>query len=284
MLLGNGDGTFQPAVDATRSGPYPVQRSWRGTSPAMATLDLAVTDDASTDGVSMLLGNGDGTFQPPVTYAVGPSAVAIVAGDFNGDGRARPRRRSTATCNGDHCSLGAAGQRRRHVPARRRRTQRDVSPMPSWRATSPATGSLDLAVAERDPSNTAVSVLLGNGDGTFSLPGQSATTPTANAAGGRRQRRRHRRRPGRRRRRRYPLSPGHPRPARHLRAARHGQPRLTRLARHRLGARHRSRPAAGQRRRPGRRRLALRLSRRRSSSGSDRWRPASSRRRSSRPT
>ncbi len=34
----------------------------------------------------MLLGNGDGTFQPQVTYAVGTIPTAIVAGDFNGDG------------------------------------------------------------------------------------------------------------------------------------------------------------------------------------------------------
>ena len=37
--------------------------------------------------MSVLLGNGDGTFQPQVTYAVGSTAHAIVAGDFNGDGR-----------------------------------------------------------------------------------------------------------------------------------------------------------------------------------------------------
>ena len=36
--------------------------------------------------MSVLLGNGDGTFQPPVTYAVGGYPVAIVAGDFTGDG------------------------------------------------------------------------------------------------------------------------------------------------------------------------------------------------------
>ena len=34
----------------------------------------------------MLLSNGDGTFAPPVTYAVGVDPDAIVAGDFNGDG------------------------------------------------------------------------------------------------------------------------------------------------------------------------------------------------------
>ncbi len=49
-------------------------------------LDLAVANQG--DGtVSVLLGNGDGTFQPPVTYAVGSSLDSIVAGDFTGDGR-----------------------------------------------------------------------------------------------------------------------------------------------------------------------------------------------------
>ena len=47
--------------------------------------DLAVANFGSND-VSVLLGNGDGTFQDQVRYAAGtgPSAVA---GDFNGDGR-----------------------------------------------------------------------------------------------------------------------------------------------------------------------------------------------------
>ena len=50
--------------------------------------DLAVVnqDYASGNTISVLLGNGDGTFQPQVTYAVGSSPDAIVAGDFNGDG------------------------------------------------------------------------------------------------------------------------------------------------------------------------------------------------------
>ena len=37
--------------------------------------------------MSVLLGNGDGTFQDQVTYAVGPLPAALVTGDFNGDGR-----------------------------------------------------------------------------------------------------------------------------------------------------------------------------------------------------
>ncbi len=48
-------------------------------------LDLAVANEFGGT-VSVLLGNGDGTFQPQVTYAVGSGPVAIVAGDFTGDG------------------------------------------------------------------------------------------------------------------------------------------------------------------------------------------------------
>jgi FG-GAP-like repeat len=47
--------------------------------------DLAMTD-ANGLNASVLLSNGDGTFQPPVTYATGiPNAV--VTADFNGDGK-----------------------------------------------------------------------------------------------------------------------------------------------------------------------------------------------------
>ena len=85
MLLGNGDGTFQPQVTyAVGSGPSP---SWRATSPATAGPTWPSPTRGSND-VSVLLGNGDGTFQPQVTYAVGARAQhAIVAGDFTGDGR-----------------------------------------------------------------------------------------------------------------------------------------------------------------------------------------------------
>ena len=54
------------------------------------TATAAPTSPSPTPGsndVSILLGNGDGTFQNQVTYAVGSYPVALVAGDFNGDGR-----------------------------------------------------------------------------------------------------------------------------------------------------------------------------------------------------
>ena len=50
------------------------------------TLDLAVTTyDSNT--VSLLLGNGDGTFQSHVDYATATRPNISSAGDFNGDGK-----------------------------------------------------------------------------------------------------------------------------------------------------------------------------------------------------
>ena len=50
-------------------------------------LDLAVANPVPDGTVSVLLGNGDGTFQPRSIYAVGSVRFAIVAGDFTGDGQ-----------------------------------------------------------------------------------------------------------------------------------------------------------------------------------------------------
>src|SRR5467141_2433724 len=48
-------------------------------------LDLAV---ANADSVSVLLGNGDGTFQGAVNYDAGSAPYSLAIGDFNGDGKA----------------------------------------------------------------------------------------------------------------------------------------------------------------------------------------------------
>jgi hypothetical protein len=47
--------------------------------------DLAVANQASNN-VSVILGNGDGTFQAPLSFAVSATPRAVAIGDFNGDG------------------------------------------------------------------------------------------------------------------------------------------------------------------------------------------------------
>ncbi|MBI2479973.1 MAG: VCBS repeat-containing protein [Planctomycetia bacterium] len=75
-------------------------------------IDLA-TANVTGDNVSVLLGNGNGTFQAPVNYSVGDTPYAVAAGDFNGDGKvARRIRRRWRQC--EH----PVRQRQRHLPDR----------------------------------------------------------------------------------------------------------------------------------------------------------------------
>src|SRR5215510_7252843 len=52
----------------------------------IATANFCSVRDCDLGTLSILLGNGDGTFKKHVDYGVGPTPEAIVAGDFNGDG------------------------------------------------------------------------------------------------------------------------------------------------------------------------------------------------------
>ena len=90
VLLGNGDGTFQaPRSFAVGSSPL---------SAAVADingdgrLDLAVANYGNPSvgdlgNVVVLLGNGDGTFQPALPFTVGTNPESVVVGDFNRDGK-----------------------------------------------------------------------------------------------------------------------------------------------------------------------------------------------------
>ncbi|GGL43529.1 FG-GAP repeat domain-containing protein [Planomonospora parontospora] len=85
VLLGDGDGTFQPAADTTVApGPrHVVTHDFN----ADGHTDLAVTDGYAAR-VHTLLGNGDGTFDPAVTLTLsGATSTDITAADVNGDGR-----------------------------------------------------------------------------------------------------------------------------------------------------------------------------------------------------
>jgi hypothetical protein len=95
VLLGNGDGTFQAPV--SYSTPYPAYGG-----PAVADVNadgkpdllLALGGETAPSLMSVLLGNGDGTFQSPIdlptpAFPAGGNGFPSgqLAGDFNGDGK-----------------------------------------------------------------------------------------------------------------------------------------------------------------------------------------------------
>ena len=110
------------------------------------------------DTVSVLLGNGDGTFQPPVSYAVGLGTCAIVTGDFTGDGRADLAVVSYRSDRRHRDRVGAAGQRRRHVPAPGHLRGGRSHPTRSVAGDFTGDGRTDLAVGtdhDRSPDDQA---------------------------------------------------------------------------------------------------------------------------------
>lgn len=169
VALGNGDGTFNtPSSISVACNPVSVAV---GDFNGDGKPDLAVSTDGcspGTNGVAILLGNGDGTFAPSgkLTSPLSNSIFAV-AGDFNGDGKVDlavvDRGVSTDSVffylgNGNgtfqaptSVSLGGLLNSNQIVAA-------DFN----------KDGHLDVAVSEISGSN--IVVILGNGNGTFQAP------------------------------------------------------------------------------------------------------------------
>jgi len=159
LLFGNGDGTFQPAIDLTLSA-YPIFVAAADFNDD-GIQDLVVSDSPY---VSVLLGNGDGTFNAPIDNQlfspIYPAALGV--GDFNRDGRpdlvvvGQFFTSSEATIllgNGDGTfQLGSS-------------YAIGAGPQAVAVADFRNIGVLDLAIG-----SYGVQVLLGNGDGTFQAP------------------------------------------------------------------------------------------------------------------
>jgi hypothetical protein len=139
--------------------------------------DLVVANQGSST-VSVLLGNGDGTFQARTDYAVGTTPVAVAVGDFNGDGKLDivaanfgSKTVSVLPGNGD----GTFGPKTDITLA--------TAPVSLAVGDWSGDGKLDLAVATEDQFTDYATILMGNGNGTFGPP-VTLTTDSAPHGGG----------------------------------------------------------------------------------------------------
>jgi RHS repeat-associated protein/uncharacterized repeat protein (TIGR01451 family) len=158
VLLGNADGTFQPAVNFTISGSCVSLAI--GDFNGDGKVDLAALTFGQSGGVSVLLGNGDGTFQAALKasgVAVGLVLQALAVGDFNGDGKA-----DVAFASSGVTVMLGNGDGTFQAP-----TTLAVSASSVALGDFNGDGKTDLAAAYGNNTVSAVSVILGNGDGTF---------------------------------------------------------------------------------------------------------------------
>ena len=171
VMLGNGDGTFQAAIEtAIPYGGDLAVGDFNGDGRA----DLAVTNGSNGvySTVSILLGNGDGTFQTPAVYQLPTLPASVRVGDFNGDGRS-----DIAILSQPNTSPNGM------VSVMLSNSDGSLQPSVNTNVPGPVTGfvtgdfngdgRLDIAVDEGTAeiaTGQSLYILYGNGDGTMQAP------------------------------------------------------------------------------------------------------------------
>ena len=168
ILLGRGDGTFEPAQDyGVGEGSRAVRGSvTMGDFNGDSQQDLATANESGAS-VSILLGQGDGTFQDRQDVAMGENPVFVTVGDFNDDGRqdlATANQTPLETFGSVSILLGQGDGTFQVFPGM------DFGAFPVSLAVDDFNGDGQQDIATANAANTggnSASILLGNGDGTF---------------------------------------------------------------------------------------------------------------------
>jgi len=168
VLLGNGDGTFQPIVT------YPVfswsQALTAGDFNGDGRVDLIVTINDINIGLSLLTGRGDGTFNPAVHFpnTSGFDSPAIAADDLDNDGKLDIVIGHSAACYTAPCVISRSITVMRGNGDGTFQPAREIIVGSSTAAIAIGDfnrdGIKDLALAS---SSSRVLLLLGVGDATF---------------------------------------------------------------------------------------------------------------------
>ncbi len=190
VLLGNGDGTFQTAVNYSSGGESASSvaigdMNGDGNPDLLIANVCASSSDCSTGGAAVLLGNGNGTFQAAVSYSSGGYVAHWVAvGDVNGDGKpdvlvANELAANVNSANGTAAVLLGNGDGTLRTAVTY--ASGGMYTLSVAVADLNADGKPDLLVENQCASqgnctSSTMSVLLGNGDGTFQTA-KTATTP-----------------------------------------------------------------------------------------------------------
>jgi Bacterial Ig-like domain (group 3)/FG-GAP-like repeat len=180
VLMGNGDGTFQPHMDRPANDlPQSVVVADFNHDQK---LDLALVNapaDFGQGNISVLMGNGDGTFRNPVQYAAAVGTNSLTVADLNADGvpDLAVANSDTANVTTGAINIFIGKGDGTFQPSTTLEFGRGASAIAV--ADLNGDGRVDLAVSTFDrntiPGPDSLSIFLGNGDGTFGQPNSFIT-------------------------------------------------------------------------------------------------------------